>query len=108
MYLPSAVRYGVSWETFWKLNPKKLKIWEKNFEEQQELAQHRMNLAGFVNGLYVQNAIASVLSKNAKYPTKPHELFGSQKKKTAQEEGFEFERYVLQYNAEHRNKPVQR
>lgn len=67
-----------------------------------------MNLTAWTHGLYVQNAVASVLSKNAKYPKKPHELFGSTKPKSAQEEGLEFERYVMQYNAEHRNKSIQR
>ena len=71
------------------------------------MAQTRMNLEAWVHGIYVQNAIASVLGKNYKYPNKPHELFDT-KPKTAIEEGLAFERYVTQYNADRRNQSINR
>lgn len=99
--------YGVEYRTFWLLNPKKLKIFEKDFEKKQELAQARMNLEAWVHGIYVQNAIASVLGKNYKYPSKPHELFGT-KPKTVEDEGLAFERYVAQYRADRMNQSINR
>jgi len=89
---------GVPYDTFWHLNPRKMKPIEKAYELKLEAQQNRMNLEAWVFGLYNQHAVASVLSKSAKYPQKPLELFGT-KKKTPQEEADEFMRFMLQHNA---------
>lgn len=97
----------VPYETFWHLNPRKMKPIQKAYEMEMESKQNAMNLEAWLNGMYNSHAVASVLSKNTKYPKKPFELFGSHKK-TAQEEGRDFERYVQQFNARRRNKPITR
>ena len=97
----------VPYDTFWHLNPRKLKPFEKAYEMELESRQNAENLKAWLNGLYNQNAVASVLSKGAKYPKKPFEIFGV-KKKTAIEEGNEFERYVKQFSAMKKNKPISR
>jgi len=104
--LPSALLMHVPYEVFWHLNPRKLKPFEKAYEMDMDARQGRMNLEAWLHGLYVQNAVGSILSKNAKYPKKPHEIFGSKRKKTPQEEGMDFLRYVEQFNAQRRNKPI--
>ena len=86
----------VPYELFWHLNPRKLKPFEKAYEMEVESKQNAMNLEAWLNGLYNQNAVASVLSKNANYPTKPFEIFGKQKKKTPEEEAEEFRFYAEQ------------
>ncbi len=85
---------GVPYDTFWHLNPKRMKPIEKAYEMKLEARQNQMNLEAWLFGLYNQNAIASVMGKNNKYPKKPHEMFGTQKKKTPQEEAEEFKRYM--------------
>ena len=95
----------VPYELFWHLNPRKLKPFEKAYEMEMESRQSATNLKAWLDGLYIQNAVASVFSKSAKYPKKPFELFGG-RKKTAQEEGMEFERYVQQFNAMRKNKSI--
>lgn len=95
----------VPYEVFWHLNPRKLKPYEKAYEMEMESRQNAMNLEAWLNGLYNQNAVASVFSKNAKYPKKPFDLFGG-RKKTVQEEGMDFERYVKQFNALRKNKSI--
>lgn len=85
---------GVAYETFWHLNPRKMKPIEKAYEMKMEARQNQMNLEGWLDGLYIQNAIASVMSKNAKYPKKPFDMFGTTKPKTPEEEAEEFKRYV--------------
>lgn len=95
----------VPYETFWHLNPRKLKPFEKAYELEIEARQNAKNLQAWLDGLYVQNAVASVLSKSAKYPQKPFDLFNA-KKKTVKEEGMDFERYVQQFNAMRKNKPI--
>lgn len=91
----------VPYEVFWHLNPRKLKPFEKAYDLEMQGRQNAMNLEAWIKGLYNQHAVASVLSKNAKYPQKPFDLF-STKKKTAQEEADEFYRFMLQHNAQKR------
>lgn len=92
---------GVEYSVFWTLNPKKLKPFEKAYSMKLEAKQNRMNLDNWLQGLYNQHAIASVLSKRAKYPQKPFDLFGTSKK-TPQQEADEFMRFMLQHNAQKR------
>ena len=94
--MPSALLIGVPYETFWHLNPKKLKPFEKAYELKIEARQSRINLEAWLNGLYNQNAVASVLSKDSKYPKKPFDLFGKEKEKTPQQEAEEFRAYAEQ------------
>lgn len=95
----------VPYEVFWHLNPRKLKPFEKAYELEVEGRQNAKNLDAWLHGLYVQNAVASILSKGTKYPSKPFDLFNNHKK-TVQEEGMDFERYVNQFNALRKNKPI--
>lgn len=95
----------VPYEVFWHLNPKKLKPFEKAYEMEMDSRQNAMNLEAWLNGFYNQHAVASVFSKSTKYPHRPIELFGG-KKKTAEQEGMDFERYVQQFNALRKNKPI--
>lgn len=97
----------VPYDVFWHLNPRKLKPIEKAYSMEMESKQNSMNLEAWLHGMYISHAVASVMSKSAKYPKKPFELF-SNHKKTAQEEGMDFERYVQQFNARRRNKPITR
>ena len=94
--MPSALLMHVPYELFWHLNPRKLKPFEKAYEMEIESRQNSMNLESWLNGLYNQNAVASVFSKNAKYPTKPFDIFGKQKAKTPEEEFEEFKMYAEQ------------
>lgn len=92
---------GVDYNVFWTLNPRKLKPFEKAYEMKLESRQNSMNLEAWLKGLYTQHAVASIMSKRAKYPQKPFDLFGNQKK-TPQQEADEFMRFMLQHNAQKR------
>ena len=85
---------GVPYDTFWHLNPSKLKPIEKAYEMKMESVHNRMNLEAWVNGLYVQNAVSSIFGKNNKYPTKPYDIFGTEKTLTPEEEFEAFKRYA--------------
>lgn len=86
----------VPYELFWHLNPRKLKPFEKAYELELESRQNAKNLEAWLEGLYNQNAIASVFAKNNRYPTKPFDIFGSQKPKTPEQEAEEFKFYAEQ------------
>lgn len=58
---------GVDYDLFWTLNPKSLQPFIKAFE----LKQKNNDTMAWQFGQYVRMAIASVLSKDGKYPQKP-------------------------------------
>ena len=89
----------VPYEVFWHLNPKKLKPFERAYEMEIESRQNAMNLEAWLKGLYNQHAIASIMAKNSKYPTKPFDMFGKSKPKTPEEEAKEFKFYAEQMAA---------
>ena len=90
----------VPYELFWKLNPKKLEPFIKAAEMEQRAQQARLNLTAWVNGVYVQHAVASCFAKNAKYPSKPLDIFGTNAKATPQQEAQMFENFMYQHNAQ--------
>lgn len=38
----------------------------------------KVNFTAWINGVYIQSAIASVLSKEARFPQKPFEIFSEE------------------------------
>jgi len=90
----------VPYELFWKLNPKKLEPFQKAAEMEQKAMQNRLNLTAWVNGVYIQHAVASCFSKSAKYPQKPLDIFGTEGKATPQQEAAMFERFMIAHNVQ--------
>ena len=72
---------GVDYELFWTLNPKSLSPFVKAFN----LKQRYDDAMAWSNGAYVRMAIASSLSKNVKYPSKPLMSKGEDKPMTSEE-----------------------
>lgn len=66
----------MSKDTFFHSTPADIDIFieehDKRIEAEQKIQFERMKYAAWLNGLYVQNAVASVMSKKAKYPKKPY------------------------------------
>lgn len=58
-------------QTFWKLNPKIMYVYQDAYIEQKKQEMKMLDISAYYNGMYVQRAIASCFSKNAKYPEKP-------------------------------------
>mgnify|MGYP001189189500 FL=1 len=73
VYLPQALSIGVDYKDFWELTPKKLQPFVKAKEQELQLQTKMVNYEAWLNGLYIRQAIASVFSKNGKYPEKPIE-----------------------------------
>lgn len=59
---------GVEYNTFWHLNPNKLKL----FSEAEQLKIKGQDFMNYMLGLYIRTAVASVLDNKAKYPKKPY------------------------------------
>lgn len=90
----------VPYDVFWRLNPKKLEPFQKAAEMEQKAMQARLNLTAWVSGVYVQHAVASCFSKGARYPQKPLDIFGLEKKATPEQEAAMFEQYMIAHNAQ--------
>ena len=73
--LPQALMIGIDYDLFWKLNPRSLSPFIKAFG----LKQEQLDTVAWQQGIYIQKAIASIMDKNAKYPTKP--MFSSKEEK---------------------------
>lgn len=58
---------GVDYDLFWTLNPKSLTPFIKAFE----LKKQYDDSISWLNGVYVQMAVASLLDKKSHYPKKP-------------------------------------
>lgn len=58
---------GVSYKDFWELNPKTLEPFIEAFSLRNKYNDSQM----WTLGQYIQLAIASCMSKKAKYPAKP-------------------------------------
>lgn len=58
---------GVDYDFFWTLNPKSLTPFIKAFDLKKKYDDE----VAWTHGIYVQRAVASVLSKEVKYPNKP-------------------------------------
>ena len=76
--MPSALSIGIPYDTFWHLNPKKLKA----FYKAEELKQKKIDGYMHLMGQYVLCAISSCF--NGKYPEKP--FLSSEEKKEETEE----------------------
>lgn len=68
--MPEAIKCGVPFDIFWKLNPKKFKRYSTFFIENYRHQQKEIDLRGWINGEYVMAAIGGAFKPNS-YPKKP-------------------------------------
>ena len=88
MWVPIGVKYHIPMELFYSLNPKKIlrdhpymDEWNKNHHDEE-------SRNGWVNGLYVQRAVGSVLSRNGKYLDEPLTLYRVEGEEAVEEETY--------------------
>ena len=62
--------YGMTWEEFWYESLERLPA----YWQMHQFNIERRNQELWMQGLYIQEAVASCLSKKAKYPEKPHRI----------------------------------
>ncbi len=76
--LPKALYVGLSINEFWYEDPYLLEVYSKSYEmklkDSAEQWKIKTNFKAWLQGVYIQNAVASVLSKNARYPSKPFDI----------------------------------
>jgi len=77
--LPMALNWGLSDYQFWYDDPYLLFVYEKAYElkikDSAEQWKIKTNFKAWLEGIYIQNAVASVFSKGHSYPSKPFDLY---------------------------------
>ncbi len=96
VWLPQCLEMEIDYNTFWRLNPKLVKIHAKVFKNKQEEKRATINFNAWLHGIYMRDAIASCLSKSATYPDKPIEL--TAKKLSAKENAELFSDFASAWN----------
>lgn len=77
-WLPHCLKIDISYDLFWKLNPRKIKSFEKTYKEKTIFKQQEkmefINYQSWLNGIYVAKAISACFSKEHSYPIKPIDM----------------------------------
>lgn len=72
IYLPRALEYGCDFDLFWRLNPRKLKAFEKAYIEKIKGINDYLDILAWRIGYYNVQATQACWGKNrTKYPEKP-------------------------------------
>ncbi len=95
---------GVSYELFWTLSPPKLEPFIEAFKQKQIAKRDEINLAAWLNGAYVANAISACFGKNGQYPSEPMALGETDKEKAINNEVQQFDAFVIRFNQEYKKK----
>ncbi|MBR3645995.1 MAG: hypothetical protein IKN54_06215 [Lachnospiraceae bacterium] len=83
--MPTAMVWGCSYELFWKLNPRKLKAFERAYKERTEALHTAIDILAWRVGRYCVNSVACGLDgRRNKYPEKPDTLRPSPEEEEAQ------------------------
>lgn len=98
--MPCALKYGVPYEAFWKLNPKRLKPFQELYERNLKNEYDMIDYMAWRNGLYVVSAIAEVIDSKYKYPEKPLSIKKEYENKTEDEiSAIKFGEFASMFNA---------
>ena len=73
-YLVQALKVGVDYDLFWKLNPTSLQPFFEAYTEKQKDNMYMNNNYAWLIGQYVAEAISANFSKSHRYPDKPLKL----------------------------------
>lgn len=92
-----AYRIGLDLNTFWRLNPRRMKPFLDMFEQKKCEERDQLNFHAYMTGVYVRDAIGACFNKNGKYPEMPYDL-RSQKEKTASITPEEYARRLILMN----------
>lgn len=91
--MPWALTYGVPYELFWHLNPRKLEPFKAAYQKKLEID----NQNAWLQGQYIRLAVGSVLDgKKCKYPKEP---FNMGEEKDSRSAEADFLAWIEVYNA---------
>lgn len=97
VWLPAALKFGITIEVFWTLNPKYMYMYQEEYIREKKEQMKMLDISAYYQGIYVQQAIASCFSKRAKYPEKPLLLQKQMKEKEIEQEKELTEEQKIEY-----------
>lgn len=62
------------------MTPQILDVYQKEYEQKQQDEVDMIDYASWLNGMYVMEAISTLLSKNNNYSEKPHHVLNKEEK----------------------------
>lgn len=81
---------GCGQREFWYGDPQLLWAYVKahrmKLQDETRARREELNLTAWLTGVYAQAAVASVFSKNARYPQKPYDLFSEEEERPLTQE----------------------
>lgn len=92
MWLPQALSLGIDYNLFWELSPKRT----EPFIEASKLKRKMENFNMWKHGLYIQSAVASVLSEKNKYYEEPIDF---EAEHTEEQEAAKWKAWAMNVNA---------
>lgn len=95
VWLPAAIRYDIPYETFWKLNPRIMSMYQDSYIAKVKEQMQMLNYAAWLQGQYNMASIGAVMSKHGKYPKKPFEF---EKKETDLSGEEKFKLWAQEFN----------
>lgn len=84
---------GISWDEFWRLNPRKIALMSEGYKEKYEIELDKANIIAHLQGQYFAEAIMATIG-NAfgkkgqtphEYPKNPYKLFEDKTELTEEE-----------------------
>ena len=98
-------------EVFYRLNPKRVQRYQPYMVEWLKQHKEEQSEVGWMNGMYVQRAVGTMLSKKAKYPDKPLKVYGDPEPQTEEEaeaqafsDAERFAAFAMVFNKNHKAK----
>lgn len=88
VWLPAAIRYGIPYDTFWKLNPRIMDIYQDNYRKSLEEKQKLIDYEAWLHGQYQVASIGAALSKKCKYPQRPITMTQDEQEWLSEEDQF--------------------
>jgi len=70
-WLPNALAIGVQYSDFWKLNPRRLRHFNKAYQLKKEEEFEIINFQTWLQGIYFGQVLSASFSKNEKYFEEP-------------------------------------
>lgn len=97
MWMPAAIQYGIDLNTFFRLNPRIMFMYQEARENEACEKVQMMEANAFINGIYQVRAISNALfGRKSPYPEKILGIVGNKNPKVVEHEMTEAEKIEAQ------------
>lgn len=79
IWMPAAIRYEISLDVFWHLNPHIMSIYQQEFIRKKKAKDAELDYMAYISGIYTMKAVSA--NFGGRYPEKPLYFFREEEKK---------------------------